>query len=197
MSGRWAKRNSFAPGTVIVAGALVALALNTFAPLLASHQQTRAFPRPMLDGMATAPELADIPVLTRWVAGQLTTKEPVLVIHGLGRADVAALPYAVAAAGRAMPAVSLDLKSTRRTVNQSLVGELRDDVRAGVEESGLWSDEILARWIARDYNVILLQDDPAVNVAGIRKTIEAGFDRAGATRYRGASILMFRRKPAQ
>jgi hypothetical protein len=197
MSGRWAKRNNLTPGAVIIAGALIAVALNTFATMLASHPQTRAFPRPMLDGMTAAPELAEIPVLTRWVAGQIKTKEPVLVIHGLGRADVAALPYAVAATGRAMPAVSLDLRTTRRTINQSLVGDLRDDVRAGVEERGLWSDEILARWIARDYNIILLQDDTTPTVAAIRKEIEAGFDRAGATRYRGASILMFTRKPAQ
>ncbi len=197
MSGRWAKRNSFAPGTVIVASAFIAVAVNTFATMLASHPQARAFPRPMLDGMTAAPELAEIPVLTRWVAGQIKTREPVLVIHGLGRTDAAALPYAVAASGRAMPAVSLDLRTTQRTINQSLVGDLRDDVRAGVEESGLWSDEILARWIARDYNLILLQDDAAANVAAIKKEIEAGFDRAGATRYRGASILMFTRKPAQ
>lgn len=197
MSGRWAKRNGFAPGTVIIAGAVIAVALNTFATMLASHPATRAFPRPMLDGMTAAPELAEIPALTRWVAGQIKTKEPVLVIHGLGGADVAALPYAVAAAGRTMPAVSLDLKATRRTVNQSLVGDLRNDVQAGVEANGLWSDETMARWIARDYNVILLQDDRAANVAAIRKTIEGGFDRAGATRYRGASILMFTRKPAQ
>lgn len=195
MSGRWAKRHDLAPGTVIVAGAFAAVAVNTFAPLLASHPETRAFPRPMLDGMTAAPELAEIPALTRWVAEQVTTKEPVLVIHGLGRTDAAALPYAVAASGRAMPAVSLDLRSTRRTVNQSLVGDLRNDVRAGVEASGLWSDEILARWIARDYNVILMQDDGAANVAALKKEIETGFDRAGATRYRGASILMFTRKP--
>ena len=196
LSSRWAKRNNLAPGAVVVGGAVVAVALNTFAPMLASHPATRAFPRPMLDGITTAPELSEIPALTRWVAGQIKTQEPVLVIHGLGWTDAAALPYAVAAAGRRMPAVSLDLRSTRRTANQSLVGDLRNDVLAGVEGSGLWSGESLARWIARDYNVILLQDDASANVASIRKAIEAGFDRAGATRYRGGSILMFTRKPA-
>jgi hypothetical protein len=128
------------------------------------------------------------------VAGQLKTKEPVLVIHGLGRTDIAALPYAVAASGHAMPAESLDLRGTRRTVNQSLVGDMRESVRTAVEEDGLWSDEILLRWIDRDYNVILMQDD--AGLASLKKEIEARFDAAGTTRYRGRGITLFTRKPA-
>ena len=96
-----------------------------------------------------------------------------------------------------MPAESLDLKSTQRTINQSLVGDMRESVRVAVEADGLWSSEIFARWITEDYNVIVFQDDAAPGLASIKKEIEARFDRAGATRYRGASVLVFTRKPAQ
>ena len=149
----------------------------------------------MLDGLTAAPELAEIPALTRWTAAQLKTKQPVLVIHGLGHNDVAALPYAVVAAGHAMPAESLDLIATERTINESLVGEMRESVRAAVEADGLWSEETMQRWIEKDYNVILLLDD--AGTAALKKEIEARFDPAGATRYRGRNILLFTRKLAQ
>ncbi|MGE4062603.1 MAG: ArnT family glycosyltransferase [Rhodospirillaceae bacterium] len=194
MSGRWARRHNVGAGTAIVLGAFIAVALNTFAPALASHPAAKSFPRPMLDGVTAAPELSEIPVLTRWVASHLKTRQPVLVIQGFGRTDLAALPYAVAAAGHAMPAESLDLKGTRRTINQSLVGDMRESVRAAVEADGLWNEEIMRRWIERDYNVILLQDD--ASTAALKKDIEGRFDAAGTTRYRGRNVVLFTRKPA-
>jgi hypothetical protein len=134
------------------------------------------------------------PAITTWVASALKTKEPVLVIQGLGRREIAALPYAVAATGHAMPAESLELKATQRTINQSLVGEMRESVRMAVEADGLWSEDIMRRWIEKDYNLILLQDD--ASTAALKKEIEAGFDRGLATRYRGTSIVLYTRKPA-
>ncbi len=193
--GRWTKRHGLTQGTSVAIGAVAAVAINTFAPGLASYPQANAFPRPLLDGLTTAPELGEIPSLTRWAAAQLKTKQPVLVIHGLGRNDAAALPYAVAASGHAMPAESLDLIATERTINQSLVGEMREAVRAAVEADGLWSEETMQRWIEKDYNVILLQDD--AGTAALKKEIEARFDPAGATRYRGRNILLYTRKPAE
>jgi hypothetical protein len=194
-SGRWTKRHGLTQGSAVAIGAIAAVIINTIAPRLASHPAAHSFPRPMLDGVTAAPELSEIPVLTRWTASQLKTKQPVLVIHGLGRTDVAALPYAVAAAGHAMPAESLDLIATERTINQSLVGEMRESVRAAVEADGLWSEETMQRWIARDYNAILLQDD--AGTAALKKDIQARFDQAAATRYRGRDILLFTRKPAE
>ncbi len=194
-SGRWTKRHGLTQGAAVAVGAIAAVAINTFAPGLAAHPQAHSFPRPMLDGLAAAPELADIPTLTRWTATHLKTKQPVLVIHGLGRSDVAALPYAVVASGHGMPAESLDLIATERTINQSLVGEMRGAVRDAVEADGLWSEETLQRWIEKDYNVILIQDD--AGTAALKKEIEARFDPAGATRYRGRNILLFTRKPAE
>ncbi|MCA0201597.1 MAG: glycosyltransferase family 39 protein [Proteobacteria bacterium] len=194
-SARWMKRHGLSPGATVTIGAIAAVVINTFAPSLASHPQANSFPRPMLDGLTAAPELAEIPALTRWAAAQLKTKQPVLVIHGLGHNDVPALPYAVVAAGHAMPAESLDLIATERTINESLVGEMRESVRAAVEADGLWSEETMQRWIEKDYNVILLQDD--AGTAALKKEIEARFDPAGATRYRGRNILLFTRKLAQ
>ena len=194
MSGRWAKNRGFATSTVVIIGALAAVALNTLAPRFATHPATASFPRQMLDGLHSPPELAEIRALATWVASTLKTKEPVLVIQGLGGREVAALPFAVAATGHAMPGESLELKATRRTINQSLVGEMRQSVRSAVEAAGLWSDEIMHRWIEKDYNVILLQDDPST--AALKKEIETGFDRGLATRYRGASIVLYTRKPA-
>ncbi len=196
-SGQWAKRHGVSPGTAIVAGALIAVALNTLAPRLASAPAARAFPGPLLDSVTPPPELSEIPALTRWLAGALKTKDPVLVIHGLGESDVAALPYAVTAAGHTLAPISLDLRATRRTINQSLVGDMRASVRDAVEDSGLWSGDTLRRWIERDYNVVVFQDDPAPAVAAVRKSIEAAFDVASATRYRGHQIIVFTRKTAR
>lgn len=194
--GRWAKSRGITTGTAIVAGALIAVALNTLAPQLASHPAAQSFPRQMLDSFTPPPELVEIPALSRWLAGELKTRDPVLVIHGLGRTDAAALPYAVAAAGHTLAPISLDLPATRRTINQSLVGDMRESVRDAVEESGLWSDDTMRRWIASDYKVIVFQDDPTPAVAALKKTIEGAFDAAGTTRYRGHQIIVFTRKPA-
>jgi len=197
MSGRMAKRSSLSAGTIVAGGAVIAVALNAFAPMLAAHPQAKSFPAPMLNGLNAPAELTYLPALTAWAAAEIKSKDSVLVLHGLGRTDVAALPYAVVAAGHRLAPVSLDLAEKRRTINQSLVGDMRESVRAAVEADGLWSEEILRRWIARDYNVILLQDDTSVNVAAIKKEIETRFDQTGQTRYRGSDILLFTRKPAQ
>ncbi len=194
-SGRWTKRHGLSQGPAVAIGAIAAVVINTFAPSLATYPSAKSFPRPMLDGLTAMPELAEIPVLTRWVANEIKTKDPVLVLHGLGRSDVAALPYAVAAAGHALPSESLDLIGSERTINESLVGEMREAVRGAVEADRLWSEETMQRWIERDYNVILLEDDKST--AELKKDIATRFDAAGATRYRGRNILLFTRKPAE
>jgi len=197
MSGRLAKDRGLAPGTAIVLGAIAAVALNTFAPALAARPDLKAFPRPMLDGLDATPEMKQLPALTRWVAGQVAISERVLVIEGLGPTRTAALPYAVFLAGRMMPAQSLDLRGTRRTINQSLVGVARESVRGALEGGSLWSEDTMRRWIERDFDVILFQDDAAPATVALRKDIEARFNRAGATRYRGRDILLFTRTPVQ
>lgn len=195
MSAQWAKRNNLPPGGVLVAGAAIALALNAAAPILATTPMLKGFPRPLLDGLRNPPEIPQLPVLARWVSNQVPPRTPILVMHDLGPRDLPALAYAVALAGHPMPPQSLDLRSTRRTINESLEGAAREGVRAALEEEGLWSSDTLRRWIARDYNAILLQDGADRQTAAVKQLIESHFDRSGATMYRGRPLLLYTRRP--
>lgn len=196
IAARRARDAGRAAGAVLVLGALAAVAINAAAPLLATQPAFRLFPRPMLAEPGTTPDLAEIRGLAGWISGQLPARTPVLVLHGLGGPDLPALPYAAVLAGHPVPPQSLDLAGTRRTINESLVGAARASVQTALERESLWSADTLRRWIARDFDAILLQDDGAPATAPLRAAIAAQFDRIGATRYRGRSIFLFTRKPA-
>ena len=96
-----------------------------------------------------------------------------------------------------MPVQSFDPAASHRTLNTRLPAARRESVQAAIEDESLWTDETLRRWIDRDYDVIVLQQDSSIDQTALRATIAAKFDLAGTTRYREHDISLYKRKAAQ
>ena len=136
----------------------------------------------------------------RWVPGggaNVPAREPVLVLHGLGNAKVASLPFAVLLSEHPFPAQSIDPAASQRNINPSLSAAGREAVQAALEEESLWSDATLGRWLDRDYDFILFQEDRAINQRAQIAAITRRFDLAATTAYRGATIYLYKRKAGQ
>ncbi len=189
-----ARQNGTPAGPVVLIGAVLAVALNTFAPNLALRAEDRGFPIPL---MAQGPEQKDIETLARWVSANATIREPILVLHSLGNQPLPSLPYAVFLAGHVMPPQSLNPAASRRVINPKLSGAARESVQAAIEEESLWTDATLARWIDRDYDVIVFQQDRSIDQRAQLAAITAKFNLAATTVYRGATISLYKRKTVQ
>ncbi len=190
-----ARLNGFPAAPSIMVGALLAVALNAFAPLAALTPANKGAPITRI--ASPTPELRDIETVARWVAANVPPKEPVLVLHGLGTAKVPSLPYAVLLSDHAMPAQSIDPLASRRTVNTTLSAAGREAVQAALEEESLWSDATLARWIDRDFDFIVFQEDRTINQRAQIGAISQRFDLAATTAYRGSTLYLYKRKAGQ
>ena len=146
------------PGLLVLGGALVTVALNTAAPGLAFDPADKYFPLPVVTESRATAEQADTIALARWIASNAPA-DPILVIDSLSGHPLPALPYAVFLAGHAMPVQSLALAETKRVLDPKLSPAAREAVQAAVEEESLWTSDTMARWVGRDYDLILLQED--------------------------------------
>jgi hypothetical protein len=182
---------------LIMTGAVVAVALNTFAPLLALEPAARAFPTAMMTQAQPNPEGRDAEAMARWINTSVPPREPVLVLHSMGSRRLASLPYAVFLAEHPMPAQSLNPGASRRVINPQLAGPAREAVQAALEEESLWSDATFTRWIDRDYDFILFQLDSSVDQRALLGAIAERFDLAGAALYRGTTVQLYKRKAVQ
>jgi len=197
MLGFKARQHRMPSAPLILIAAVVAVALNTFAPSLATQEEYRGFPIPLLTQPHAKTELSEIEPMARWISANVPAREPILVLHSLGKHKLPSLPYAVFLSGHAMPTQSIDLDGTRRVLNSKLSGRARESVQAAIEEESLWSDETLARWLGRDYDVVLFQSDTTVDQRSQLAAITARFDQAASVEYQGATLYLFKRKPAQ
>ena len=80
--------------------------------------------------------------------------EPILLIH-----DLSALPYAVFRAGHVFPVQNFNPAATHRILRPRLSATTREAVQAAVEAESLWTDDTLRRWLERDYDLVLFQDN--------------------------------------
>ena len=193
--GRSAKSWNLPAPVVIISAAVAAVGLNAFAPLFAKPPY-HAYPAALMSE-AGLPERADTVTLARWISGLTPRPEPILALHSLGKAKLPSLPWAVFLAGHLMPVQSFDPAASHRTLNTRLPAARRESVQAAIEDESLWTDETLRRWIDRDYDVIVLQQDSSIDQTALRATIAAKFDLAGTTRYREHDISLYKRKAAQ
>jgi hypothetical protein len=194
MIAQRARRHGIPAGPPVLIGAVAAVALNAFAPHFALRDDARGFPIPL---MSHTSERADIDTMARWVAANAPPREPILVLHSQGKQKLAALPYTVFLANHMMPVQSLDPASTKRTLKTNLDAAARESVQAAIEEESLWTDETLMRWLARDYDVVLFQEDKTTDQRAQIAAIAARFDLAASTVFRGATIHLYKRKPVQ
>lgn len=192
-----ARQNQQPAGPYVLVGAVLAVALNAFAPNFALRADARGFPIPMIAQSQPVPELKDIETMARWISSNTAVREPILVLHSMGRQSLASLPYAVFLSGHMLPPQSLDPAASRRVVNPKLSLVAQESVQAAIEEESLWTDATLARWIARDYDIILFQEDKTIDQRAQLAAIMAQFDLAASTAYRGATVLLYKRKAVQ
>ncbi|MDX2141749.1 MAG: hypothetical protein SFV19_00215 [Rhodospirillaceae bacterium] len=188
-SGRMIRKNALSGTPFVVGGAILALAINTFAPGLASREALHFFPAEMLKQTRPMPEQRDIAGLMRFVGQNTDGGEPILLLH-----DQPALPYAVHMAGRKFPPTSLNPLAAMKTVPGSVEGTRREAQLASIERAGGWTPETLKRWIERDYDVILIQDKAITLDADIEGLLASGFETAAATDFRGTRLVLYKRK---
>jgi hypothetical protein len=187
-----ARRSNTSPVATIVGGAVIAAAMSIFAPALASRDAYLFFPAPLLDrGTATTPT-AEVHAFAQWLATSSPLGEPILLIH-----DMPALPYAVFRAGRTFPVQNIDPMDTYRTLRPRLAPATREAVQGAVEAESLWTGETLRRWLERDYDLVLFQENKKIDQSTTMGILAQQFDATATTTFRGANLTLYKRKPAQ
>ena len=192
-----ARQSQVSAAPAILVGAAVALALNTFAPLLALRADAKGFPAPLMAAAVRTNEPSDADAFARWLNTNTPAREPILLLHSLGTQRIPSLPYAAYLAEHPFPPQSLNPAASRRVINPRLVGAAREAVQAALEEESFWSDATLARWLDRDYELVLLQLDASIDQKAQLAALDARFDLVGAALYRGATVRLYRRKAVQ
>lgn len=197
MIAHHARARGIPAGPPVLIGAVVAVALNAFAPHFALSDDARDFPIPLMTQPYAATELADIDIMARWIASNAPAREPILVLHSLGKQKLPTLPYAAFLAGHMIPVQSLNPASSKRTLSTKLSAPAREAVQAAIEEESLWSDETLSRWLDRDYDVVLFQEDKTSDQRAMIAAMSKNFDVAASTVFRGQNVFLYKRKPVQ
>lgn len=183
------RQNNGSGGPVIIGGAAFALALNTFGPSFAMREPLQFFPAEMVKQARPAAEQQEINALMRVVGENVPGTERVLILHKLP-----SLPYAVHMAGRRFPAISLNPLAGLRSLPASVTGTNRETMLAVIERTGGWTGETLRRWIERDYDTIILQENILALDAASTETLGTEFDVIATTDFRGAKLLFYKRK---
>ncbi len=197
MMAHWARQNGVPAANLVVVCALIIAAGNAFAPGLAFTDKHKLFPLARISTDRDTTEVQKIESLAQWVASHTSPEEPILVIHSLGSKALPALPYAAFLAGHRMPVQSLNLPASHRTIKPDLSSAAREAVQAAIEEESLWTDATLQRWISRDYDLILFQEDRTVDQTDRLIAITALFRHVGTTTFRGSTVHLFERRTAQ
>jgi hypothetical protein len=195
--GRLARMHEIPPAAAVIAVAALVLAADMFAPALATEPAYRLYPTTRMSERLPVPERDDTIALARWIASYTNAPDTILPVYGLGRVPLPGVPYAVFLAGHPMPAQSLDLAATHRVVIPRLPAARREAVQAAIEDQSLWSDDTMRRWIDRDTDLILYQDDRSVDLSALRAAIAARFEAAATTTYRGQTLILYKRKASQ
>jgi hypothetical protein len=100
-------------------------------------------------------------------------------------------------AGHSMPPQSIDMLGTYRRMKTDLSGAAHEAVQGAVEEESLWSTATMRRWINRDYDLILLQENPRVDQSERFIRINSFFNHIATTTFGDAAIHLYERRPAQ
>ncbi len=196
MMAHWARQNGVPQATLAITCAIIVSVGNTFAPGLAFKDEYRLFPLSRVSLDRASFESDRIETLTQWIASHTSADEPVLVVQGLGQTSLPTLPYAAFLAGHTMPVQSIDLASSYKQLKSGLSPAAQDAVQAAIDEESLWTDATMRRWINREYDLILFQEDQAIDQSDQLIRITALFNHVASTTYRGSNIYLFERRPA-
>lgn len=186
---RWRRQQGGTGTPLVVIATLLALALNTFAPVMAERPALHSFPAEMLRQTRPAAEQQEVTALMRVIAENVPGNERVLLLHRLP-----GLPYAMHMAGRRFPAASLNPMASLRLLPAGLSSAQREATLAAIERSGGWSGETVRRWIERDYDVIVMQDGVLNLDATTLELLATRFEIAATPEFRGAKLTFYKRK---
>jgi hypothetical protein len=186
-----ARRGAVPAGAVIVLGAVLTVAISTFAPILARSDAFRYYPASRFAQAAGDSEIGDMDLFARWLKATAPPREPVLLIH-----DRPTVPYAAFLAGATFPVQTIDPAATRRAIRPRLAGPTREAVQAAIEAQSLWTDDTLKRWLQRDYELVLVQAMPG-DQSAVATELSQRFDVIGSQPFRGQAMTLYRRKAQQ
>ena len=197
MGARWARENDVSPVTLVIGSSIVIAGANAVAPQWALSEEFAMFPLSRTSMERQQTEEEKIGELAQWIASRTSPGEPALVIHGVGGQHVPELTLAAFMAGHSMPPQSIDMLGTYRRIKTDLSGAAHEAVQGAVEEESLWTTATMRRWINRDYDLILLQENPRVDQSERFIRINSFFNHIATTNFGGAAIHLYERRPAQ
>jgi hypothetical protein len=175
---------------IVIGGALIVAAANTFAPAAAQRADRQFFPAPMLRPTGPSSVRAELRTVEEFIARNTPAGEALLILH-----DLPVVPLAATLAGRRIPVQSLAPMAMYRTVKPNAPAAARELTLAAIEAQGYWSDTTLARWLERDIDVVLLQQGlRGLDPDQISPALEQGFDRAGEVTVGGQTLVLYKRK---
>lgn len=190
MAYRSARQKGLTASVIIIGGALLITVANTFGPALASRPERQYFPAPMLRYPGAAPEKIEMRAVEQFIAKNSPGREPVLILHA-----VPGMPAAATLAGRRIPAQSLNPMPAYRTIKSSVPDRQREATLAAIEGAGLWTDETLKRWLERDYDVVIVENElRGLDRAKIDPALSTAFERIAEISVAGRQFVLYRRK---
>ena len=175
--------------TLTVSSTLLVVGINTFASGLATVDEYRSYPEPMLRQVRPLSQLEDINKFSVFVRENTNPGKPVLIIHSLS-----GLPYAVFKADRIFPVQNINPLQSYRQLKKGLSKTQETAVMAALDKEGLWTDDLLERWAASTYDTVIFQEGLKTEVGSVPEILSEQFDLTESSSYRGWNIRLFERK---
>lgn len=188
LAWRSAKREMLPPGLLTLLFCCVIIGLNLTASGLATRPEYRFYPSAMLTNPRPIPETTSTQNLAKFINNNTSANGTILPIHAM-----ATIPLAVFQADRDFPVQGINMSHSYRTLKTNLTETERLQTLSAIEQEGLWTDQILDRWIAEDFDTIIFQVDPRNRQSNLRQRIEENFQRTAETGFRGWNIYIYER----
>lgn len=189
LTWRSAKREMLPPGILTFIFCILIVGLNVTASGLATRPEYRFYPSAMLTNPRPIPETVSTQNLAEFIRSNTSRDRLILPIHNL-----ATVPLAVFQSGRDFPVQGINMRHSYRQLRDDLSDTERMDTLMALEKEGLWTDEILGKWIEQDYDTILFQADPRNRRSDLLTRIEDSFVRIAETGFRGWNLYIYERR---
>lgn len=184
---RWRK-----VGAVAVAVSLVIVTVAAGPGYNKYSGQPVAYPWSSLRFAGDASDLEKVAQYRTFLEGVLPQPARVLLIH-----DNDALAYAVARAGHAVPPQVLNPLTHYRQPVPGLTHAEREKLMVALEAESLWSDEIMHRWIERDYGVVIKEEGGTYVQNDTMRRLDQMFEVLAQTDLFDTRVIVHRRRKSE
>ena len=182
-------RKELLPGPIMaVVFTGMVITLSQTATGFATRSEYRFYPSAMLANPRPISEQEETRALAAFLKDHIKTDKPLLPIY-----DLVTVPYAAFLADRSFPTQGINLRHSYRQLRPDLNEQEKRDVLYAAEREGLWTDEILERWIAGGFDTIVFQVDPRNRESNLQQSIAKFFERKASTGFRGWNIHVYER----